>query len=171
MGKGILVVILLIVSPIWPLGENPLPGDPYIIVNKHVNELAFYHSGEIEQVFPVALGKETDETPEGEFNLLIKAKNPYYRKKDIPGGDEDNPLGTRWLGFDAQETNGRIYGIHGTNNPESIGKRVTAGCVRMENKDIEFLFEQVPVGMKILVIDDERSFEELGIENGALEYK
>ncbi|RNA69010.1 L,D-transpeptidase [Alteribacter keqinensis] len=166
---NVVLACLLIVSPVWPLGENPLPGDPYVVVNKERHELAYISEGEIKSIFPVAIGKEGDDTPEGEFNLLVKAENPYYRKKDIPGGSENNPLGTRWLGFDALNTDGRIYGIHGTNNPESIGRAITAGCIRMNNEDVEFLFQEVPVGMKILVINDSRTFEEIGIDYGAIE--
>ncbi|WP_232735771.1 L,D-transpeptidase [Alteribacter populi] len=165
----LMFMVLLVVSPIWPLGENPVPGDPYLVINKDRQEMAFLTEGEVKQVFPVAIGKVGDETPEGEFTILIKAINPYYRKGDIPGGDENNPLGSRWIGFDAENTNGRIFGIHGTNNPHSIGNAVTAGCIRMRNEDVEVLFEEIPIGMKVLVVNEKTSFEDLGRMHGAIE--
>jgi lipoprotein-anchoring transpeptidase ErfK/SrfK len=164
----LLMAIILVVSPVWPLGTNPLPGDPYVIADLDRLELAFIEDGEVRQVFPIAAGAEEELTPVGEFTLTVKASNPYYRKKDIPGGDEDNPLGTRWLGFDARETDGRVYGIHGTNNPDSIGKRATAGCIRMKNEDVEMLFKELPVGTRICVTKDRRDFQEIAAEKGAI---
>ncbi|HET7615693.1 MAG TPA: L,D-transpeptidase, partial [Bacillales bacterium] len=103
-----------------------------------------------------------------EFTVVVKAENPYYRKKDIPGGREDNPLGTRWIGIDAKGTNGRIYGIHGNNNPESIGSYGSAGCVRMYEEDVQALYERVPIGTKVLILSTNRSFGEIAEEHGAL---
>ncbi|MBM3248214.1 MAG: L,D-transpeptidase, partial [Candidatus Omnitrophica bacterium] len=57
-------------------------------------------------------------------------------------------LGTRWMGFDIPE-----YGIHGTTEPESIGKQATKGCVRMINKDVEELYSILPVGTEVTIID------------------
>ena len=164
----ILLAIILFASPIWPLGRNPIPGDPFIIVNKESNQLAYIDDGEIQKTFPVATGKTTALTPEGLFNVTVKAKNPYYRKKNIPGGDPRNPLGSRWIGFDAKGTDGRIYGIHGTNQPSSIGKYISNGCIRMHNKNVEYLFDKVPVGTRVLVVKTKKSFNQLGKEQGAL---
>ncbi|MGG1628675.1 L,D-transpeptidase [Rossellomorea sp. NRS-1567] len=164
----ILLAIILFASPIWPLGRNPLPGDPFIIVNKESNQLAYMDDGKIQRTFPVATGKTTTLTPEGLFNVTVKAKNPYYRKKNIPGGDPRNPLGSRWIGFDAKGTDGRIYGIHGTNQPSSIGKFISNGCIRMHNKHVEYLFDQVPVGTKVLVVKTNKSFYQLGKDHGAI---
>jgi hypothetical protein len=54
-------------------------------------------------------------------------------------------LGTRRLVL------GDGYGIHGTNNPSSIGRSVSHGCVRMRNEDIEKLFEMVPIGTPVFI--------------------
>ncbi|MDG5788660.1 L,D-transpeptidase [Evansella sp. AB-P1] len=165
---SIILSIVLVISPIWPIGENPLVGDPYLIVNKNSHELAYILEGEVKQVYSVATGKVDNQTPEGEHTVIVKAVNPYYRKKDIQGGDKNNPLGTRWIGFDAKDTDGRIYGVHGTNNPDSIGNEVTMGCVRMKNEDVEILFEEVPIGTKIYIVSSDESFEELGKKQGAI---
>jgi lipoprotein-anchoring transpeptidase ErfK/SrfK len=68
--------------------------------------------------------------------------------KIIPPGDPRNILGSRWLGLDKPG-----YGIHGTTEPSSIGRSVTAGCVRMLNKDVEELFVILPVGTEVAILD------------------
>jgi lipoprotein-anchoring transpeptidase ErfK/SrfK len=164
----LLLSIILIVSPIWPLGKNPLPGDPFLIINKQTNTMAYIQEEEIRQQYSVATGRTDDLTPQGLFTIIVKAKDPYYRKSDIPGGDPKNPLGTRWMGFDAKGTDGRIYGIHGTNNESSIGKYISNGCIRMKNSQVESLFDKVPQGTKVLIVKSGKSFEELAREYGAL---
>lgn len=153
--------LILMFSPLWPIGPNPLPGDPFVIVNKRTNELTFIDNREMQQVVHVATGKTDSLTPEGMFTVVVKAENPYYRKKDIPGGKKNNPLGTRWIGFDAKETDGRIYGIHGTNDPESIGHYVSNGCIRLKNDHVEALFDRIPIGTKILIVSTDKSTEQL----------
>jgi len=161
----------LVASPLFPLGPNPLPGDPFIIVNKSTNQLAFIDNGKIEAIYPVGTGKRADLTPEGMFTVTVKAINPYYRKKNIPGGAPLNPLGSRWIGFDALETNGRIYGIHGTNRPDSVGYYVSEGCIRLRNEDVEELFDKVPLGTKVYITRSNKSFEEIAKEKKAIPLK
>ncbi|MGB9802898.1 LysM peptidoglycan-binding domain-containing protein, partial [Desulfofundulus sp.] len=57
--------------------------------------------------------------------------------------------GTRWMGLDIPGGN---YGIHGTNNPDSIGKAVSNGCIRMYNHHIEELFPHVPLGTPVRIV-------------------
>jgi lipoprotein-anchoring transpeptidase ErfK/SrfK len=71
----------------------------------------------------------------------------------VVGPGKDNPVGTRWLGL-----NRKGYGIHGTNNPRSIGKRASHGCVRMRNRDVEDLFARVAVG-DVVELHGERDAE------------
>lgn len=160
--------IVLFLSPLWPLGPNPMPGNPFIIVNKQTNEAAFIDENRIHKIVSVGTGKTNDLTPEGLFTVTVKAANPYYRKKNIFGGDPKNPLGTRWIGFDANGTDGRIYGLHGTNNPDSIGSYVSQGCIRLQNKEIEWLFDKIPIGTKILILSTGTSFEKIAKEYGAI---
>ena len=87
---------------------------------------------------------------------------------DINGGDPNNPLGTRWIGFDARGTDGRIYGLHGTNHPESIGHYVSQGCIRLQNEAIESLYEYIPLGTKILILSTQKDFKQIAIEFGAI---
>lgn len=155
------IAFILLFSPLWPLGNAEKLGDPYVIVNKTSNRLALIEEGKIKEVYKVATGKSKELTPEGEFTITVKAIDPYYRKKDIPGGDKTNPLGSRWIGFDARNTDGRTFGIHGNNNPAAIGRFVTAGCIRMYEKDVQELYSRLMVGTRIKVIHSNKSFEDL----------
>jgi lipoprotein-anchoring transpeptidase ErfK/SrfK len=71
----------------------------------------------------------------------------------MPGGPE-NPLGARalYLFSGGQDT---LYRIHGTNEPGSIGKAMSSGCIRMLNEDVADLFERVPKGAKVIVLSAE----------------
>ncbi|GEN52147.1 hypothetical protein HFA01_04090 [Halobacillus faecis] len=152
---------LLLFSLLNPFLPPHTPDESVIIVNKATHEVVLYQSDKVLFKAPAAIGKTKDLTPEGRFNVKVKAKDPYYRKKDIPGGDPMNPLGSRWIGFDARGTDGRIYGIHGTNQPDSIGKSVSAGCIRMRNKDVETLFDMVPAETDVLIVDSEKEMSDL----------
>lgn len=162
------ILLTFSISPLWPLGPNPLPGDPFVIVNKQTNQVAFIHENRVQTVVGAGSGKTEDLTPEGLFTVTIKAVNPYYRRKNINGGDPENPLGTRWIGFNAKETDGRIYGLHGTNQPETIGHYVSQGCIRLQNEAIESLYEYIPIGTKVLIVTTDKGFSELAIEYGAI---
>jgi len=65
-------------------------------------------------------------------------------------GDPNNPLGSRWIGFGE---GGNGLGIHGTNEPDSIGKRVSLGCIRMLNADAELLYDCLIRGAEIEIVD------------------
>ena len=76
--------------------------------------------------------------------------NPTWFKTGAiyPPGSPDNELGSRWLGFDKPG-----YGIHGTVEPQSIGKSVSRGCIRMLNQDVEEVYSMVPSGTQVTVKD------------------
>ncbi len=63
-------------------------------------------------------------------------------------GGPDNPLGARALYLG----NSLYRHIHGTNQPETIGKNVSSGCIRMMNEDVIDLYNRVPVGTKVIVL-------------------
>jgi lipoprotein-anchoring transpeptidase ErfK/SrfK len=165
------LILTFTISPLWPLGPNPLPGDPFVIVNKQTNQVAFINDDRVQTVVGAGTGKTEDLTPEGLFTITVKAVNPYYRKKNINGGDPENPLGTRWIGFNANETDGRIYGLHGTNQPMSIGHYVSQGCIRLQNEAIESLYDYIPIGTKVLILSTEKNFHQLGEDYGAIHKK
>jgi lipoprotein-anchoring transpeptidase ErfK/SrfK len=68
----------------------------------------------------------------------------------MPGGP-DNPLGARALYLHANKQD-TLYRIHGTNEPQSIGKAMSSGCIRMLNQDVADLFDRVPIGAKVIVL-------------------
>ncbi|MCM3539520.1 L,D-transpeptidase [Priestia endophytica] len=145
--------------------------EPLVIVNKAINQAAFIKGDNIIKVVDAASGKTEELTPEGLFTVIVKAKNPYYRKKDIEGGSPENPLGTRWIGFDARETDGRIYGIHGTNQSSSIGQYVTNGCIRLSNENVEWLYENAPKGTSVYIVKKDVPFQVLIEEVKILRHK
>ncbi|MCX7747615.1 MAG: L,D-transpeptidase [Clostridia bacterium] len=108
-----------------------------ITVNTSAKTLSLYRDGSLFKTYPVAIGAPSTPTPKGSFRVKNKAANP--------GG----PFGARWLGLNAP---GGGYGIHGTNNPSSIGKAVSHGCVRMYNKDIIEVYNLVPVGTPVKIV-------------------
>ena len=166
--KLILAALMAAIAmPFFP-GEAVQPGEPFLIVNKANNELALVADNEVQKIVPAGTGKSDGLTPEGLFTVKVKAVNPYYRKKDILGGDPANPLGTRWIGFDALGTDGRTYGVHGTNVPESVGTYASNGCIRLKNEDVERLFEEVPAGTKVLITNTMAGYEELAARYGAI---
>jgi lipoprotein-anchoring transpeptidase ErfK/SrfK len=72
------------------------------------------------------------------------------RRPDLPThmeGGLGNPLGAR-----AMYLGSTLYRIHGTNEPETIGKAVSSGCIRMLNEDVVDLYGRVKVGTRVLVI-------------------
>ncbi|WP_345741271.1 L,D-transpeptidase [Metabacillus indicus] len=130
-----------------------------VIINKNSNTLAFFENQTLIKLFPVATGKKDDYTPEGIFPIVNKIKNRPYYKKGIPGGDPRNPLGNRWLGLEVNGTIGTTYAIHGNNNPQSIGKYVSMGCIRMDNNDIVWLFDRIKENTNVIIADSYQPFE------------
>lgn len=92
----------------------------------------------------VGLGAN-DGTPLGVWKVTLRQKNPTYYpsesapdKRVIPGGDPANPLGAYWIGLEGLEGDAvgqRGFGIHGTNEPDSIGRAASLGCIRMLNEE------------------------------------
>ena len=109
--------------------------------------------------FPIGIGTDNTKSPTGEFVISEKRKNPAWyvpeniRKEEpylpsiVPPG-ENNPLGTR-----AMRLGNTNYLIHGTNKKFGVGLKVSHGCIRMYNSDIEKLFELVKKGTKVKIIN------------------
>ena len=142
MGKSLAVLLLSVIFFLFQAGAA-LAGS-LILIDKTTNQLQFLRDGVIIKTFPVATGKRPSYTPEGTFTVVAKLVNPYYSKLGIQGGSPQNPLGARWLGLDIG--GGGVYGIHGTNNPASIGTYASAGCIRMHNKDVIWLYDHTTPG-------------------------
>jgi hypothetical protein len=129
-----------------------LPGKVKLHVDKSDFLLWATVDGKVLLEFPVGLGRD-NATPTGAFAVRVRQKDPsWWRPGEpaIPPKDPRNILGTRWLGF--QETQDLAgFGIHGTDDPSSLGKESSAGCVRLRNEDIEVLFDFVPYGTEVLI--------------------
>lgn len=110
------------------------PSTTRIIVSLSAKTLSLYREGKFVKTYPVAIGKPTTPSPVGTFTIVNKQINP--------GG----PYGTRWMGLSEPH-----YGIHGTNNPASIGTAASNGCIRMYNEDVNELFNQVAVGTVVTI--------------------
>ncbi len=120
-----------------------------IVVNKKQNQLLLTEENQFIKTYPVATGKDNS-TPAGTFKIVTKVPNPVWYKQGavVPADSAENILGSRWLGIDKAG-----YGIHGSTDPSAIGKQVTAGCVRMANRDVEELFGIVPIGTDVTIVD------------------
>lgn len=137
------------VDRIYPGRSLRIPTAKFsVLVDKTRNALFLKADGTVVRGYRIATGKDRS-TPEGSFKIKNHLKNPtwYYEGKVIPHESPDNPLGTRWMGFDKEG-----YGLHGTTKPEEIGQFATLGCVRMLNEDIEFLYELLAVGTEVNII-------------------
>ncbi|MCF6461992.1 L,D-transpeptidase [Clostridium sp. Cult1] len=146
--------------------EEIIEKEWFIVINKTKKILTVYNNGEIYKKYPVALGKDSTPTPDHKFTIINKLKNPYWggmggKFKPVRGGAPNNPLGKRWLGLSTEKYRG--YGIHGNSAPFSIGRYISAGCIRMINEDVEELFEYMPIKTDVW-IGTEEVLEEWGIK-------
>lgn len=120
-----------------------------ILVDKSQNLLMLKSGDEIIKTYIVSTGKDNS-TPVGTYKVTNKLVNPTWFKAGavVASGSPENVLGTRWMGFDLAG-----YGIHGTTEPQNLGKQVTQGCVRLANSDVEELYTIVPVGTEVTIIN------------------
>ncbi len=119
----------------------------WVVINKTKRILTLYQGDKVLKKYPVAVGNPVSLTPDGQFQIANKVKNPAWGgggySKPIKGGDKSNPLGLRWIGVSYKD-GGRI-GMHGNISPNSIGLSVSHGCIRMINSDVMEFFEMVSV--------------------------
>jgi len=110
--------------------------------------------------FPCSIAKRVDQRPVGELQIAVVAPNPNYTfdpeifpessearkiktKLVLPPGP-NNPVGVAWIGLDKPG-----YGIHGTPNPEQVGRTESHGCFRLANWNAEFLLRIVTLGTPV----------------------
>jgi lipoprotein-anchoring transpeptidase ErfK/SrfK len=114
----------------------------WVLVSIPDRKLALIENGKVIRIYRVAVGKISTPSPAGEFKIVNRVTNPsYYHKGQVIAAGKGNPVGSRWMGLSAKG-----YGIHGTNQPNSIGKAASTGCIRVGKKDLEELFALVDVG-------------------------
>lgn len=119
-----------------------------IVVSLEDHKLALVEDGQVKKVYTVAVGKPSTPSPVGTFTIERRVANPTYQHngKIVPPGPH-NPVGTRWMGLSKHG-----YGIHGTNEPNSIGKSASHGCIRMAKADLEELYPLVAEGDTVELI-------------------
>ncbi len=133
--------------------EEPAATDPEkkslekkISINLAARSLALFEGTEKIRLYPIGPGTPYTPTPVGYYKIRSKDVNPSWTNpkngETIPSGPSC-PLGYRWMQIQGN------YGIHGTNNPDSIGHYVSNGCIRMHEKDVEALFDLVKIGTPV----------------------
>jgi L,D-transpeptidase ErfK/SrfK len=121
------------------------------------------------RTYPVGIGDEEWNSPVGSFRIIDKRVKPiwyippsliskYHPVKVVPPGP-NNPLGDYFMGI------GDAYGIHGTDNPWSVGRMVTHGCIRLYPEDIEYLFSTVAEGTAVQIVYEP---VKIGFLNGSI---
>jgi lipoprotein-anchoring transpeptidase ErfK/SrfK len=106
----------------------------WIDVSTSQHQLKLFDGTRLIKTYPIAVGKILSPSPSGTYTIINKQSNP--------GG----PFGVLWMGLSKPH-----YGIHGTNNPASIGKNVSHGCIRMFNHDVLELSSKVPIGTRVAI--------------------
>lgn len=127
----------------------------YLVLDRKQRQLQVWQENGLKlHSYAVAVGKPESPTPTGQFTILSKIPNPTWEHirtgEHFAPGKPGNPLGPFYLGF--HRLGRDEWGFHGTNQPDSIGKAVTHGCVRLRNQDIDELFPLVQVGTVLRVI-------------------
>lgn len=121
-----------------PADTYNVPTQGYrISVDTNAFTLSLTQNGKVINTYPVAVGAPNTPTPLGSWRIIQKTMNP--------GG----PFGTRWMKLNVPWGG---YGIHGTDNPSSIGTAASHGCVRMYNEDVNELYDIVPLGTPVQII-------------------
>jgi L,D-transpeptidase ErfK/SrfK len=140
----------------------PVDARPGITIN--LAEMRLYYIWENEgncrvRTYPLGIGSEGTETPTGQFAILSKVENPTWTvplsirraRPDLPDSippGPANPLGKFWMGFSPWG-----HGLHGTNIPMGVGRRVSHGCLRLYSQDIHDLFNRVTIGTAVQIIN------------------
>ena len=140
-----------------------------IIINLAAMRLYYFPKGKkYFYTYPVGIGRFNWSTPLGKMYIIQKIKNPvwivpdsilHYRQENgdpvpkiVPSGP-DSPLG-----YYALRLSQPTYLIHGTNDPSSVGRRSSAGCIHLYPKDIKTLFKMVSVNTPVLIINQPYMF-------------
>jgi lipoprotein-anchoring transpeptidase ErfK/SrfK len=129
----------------------------YIVVDRPDFKLFFYQHLKLTHTYPIAVGQAGLETPAGLHHILDKQVNPAWHVPHsawagslagqvIPPGPGD-PLVARWMAIDDQGD-----GIHGTDEPGSIGSAASHGCIRMLVPDVIELYGMTPLGTPAYVV-------------------
>ncbi|MBF2098131.1 MAG: L,D-transpeptidase [Gloeomargaritaceae cyanobacterium C42_A2020_066] len=133
--------------------QQPATPGIHLELQLRQRQLLVYRHNQVIRSYPVAVGKPGWETPVGQFQVRELVKNPVWGSftdgRIVPAGHPKNPLGKFWIGF---WTDGRdVIGFHGTPYPETVGKAISHGCIRLYNRDVQELFGLVGLGTPVVV--------------------
>jgi lipoprotein-anchoring transpeptidase ErfK/SrfK len=129
--------------------------DEAVVILRDSKRLLYFVDAKFVRWFGVATGQSAYPTPLGDYEIVIKQRNPWWYPPPskwaadsvpVPPGP-GNPLGTRWMGISSP-----YVGIHGTPDSASIGYSASHGCIRMRIPDAEWLFQHVKVGTPVFII-------------------
>ncbi|MEZ6056631.1 MAG: L,D-transpeptidase family protein [Planctomycetaceae bacterium] len=109
-------------------------------------EMTIHAHGYYVASFPIGIGRDAS-TPRGSFTVSDKVPNPVYYGPDrvIAADDPANPLGEYWIAI------GNGYGIHGTNDPSSIGRAESRGCIRLSDSAIADVYDLLTAGSEVVI--------------------
>ena len=133
------------------------PKEFEIIIERSTLRLYLLDKNGIFAVYRVGLGKKGNETTLGRYRIGNKAKDPVWYKPGfgpIAAGSPENELGTRWMPM-IPESEGlpTDLGIHGTINPESVGHYSSMGCPRLQNEEVEELYDLIVRSTPVTVVE------------------
>jgi lipoprotein-anchoring transpeptidase ErfK/SrfK len=142
---GVILLTLLLTAAVQaqtvPVVDGP-HARRVVLVSIPDRQVAVLEDGVVIGAFPVSVGARISPSPVGEFRIVNRVSNPtYYHAGAVISPGADNPVGPRWIGL-----SDKGYGIHGTNEPWSVGRAASHGCIRLRNRDIKRLFAMVRVG-------------------------
>lgn len=133
------------------------PKDFHIIIERSTLRLYLMDNEGLFKVYSVGLGKPGQETTLGRYRLGNKEKDPTWFKPGfgpIPPGDPRNELGTRWMPLIPEEEGlPTDLGIHGTIEPETVGKYTSMGCPRLLPAEIEELYDLVVRSTPVTIVE------------------
>ena len=122
----------------------PGPFSAHVSLSRY--ELEIHLAGSFVKSYRVGVGKDGS-SPIGTFTVKNKMVDPTYYGPEgvIAHDDPQNPLGERWIDI------GDSFGIHGTIEPQSIGKSESRGCIRMLNNDVEEVYDFLVIGSELVI--------------------
>ncbi|MBF0566263.1 MAG: L,D-transpeptidase family protein [Nitrospirae bacterium] len=150
----------IIIPTQWIIPDDPDISKNGILINLSGMRLFYFFEiggHRFVQTFPIGIGYEGYDTPEGLFHVETKVVDPIWHVPDhirqeyphlpqyVPAGP-DNPLGGYWIQFK------KGYGIHGTDRPLAVGRKASSGCIRLYPEDISDLFKYVKVGTPVRIV-------------------
>ncbi|HUA62304.1 MAG TPA: L,D-transpeptidase [Verrucomicrobiae bacterium] len=148
-----LTSVMLVATAEALAADNGSRPERKIVVSLADRKLAVVEAGRVVKIFSVAVGAPQSPSPAGSYEIINRLSEPTYYGfgKVIPPG-KSNPVGPRWIGLSLKG-----FGIHGTNEPNSIGHNASHGCIRLRNQEIVELFEMVSVGDTVELFADHTS--------------